>query len=197
LEKKVLGVKKIFFQLPTTHHPVVRNSQALFRADGSKDIGLGHLTRTIDIANELKNYNFEITFLTKNFKDAISLIKKNDFKLVKLKKKSTIQEEIKEIETFLKENNTFFNITIIDLQKEFNNQAYLDIFKYYCNKRIVFSDDPNPFYIDVDIVFAFSQNQEEYNYEHVKNTKYYTGLQYFPLNKNYQEIEKIKIKNKK
>jgi spore coat polysaccharide biosynthesis predicted glycosyltransferase SpsG len=167
--------------------------KVLIRADGSEQIGLGHLTRTIDIANELKNYNFEITFLTKNFKDAISLIKRNDFKLIKLKKDSTISEEIKEIDANLKENNNFFEITIVDLQKEFNNQTYLDIFKKHSNKIIVFSDDPNPFYIDVDIVFAFSQNQEEYNYEHFKNTKYYTGLRYFPLNKIYQDVKKKEI----
>ena len=167
--------------------------KVLIRADGSEQIGLGHLTRTIDIANELRNYDFEITFLTKNFKDAISLIKRTDFKIKKLKKNYTISEVIKEIEEILKISNNFFEIIILDLQKEFNNQTYLDIFKKYSKKIIVFSDDPNPFYIDVDMVFAFSQNQEEYNYEHLNNTKYYTGLQYFPLNKIYQDVKKKEI----
>ena len=57
---------------------------ALIRADGSNKIGLGHLTRQIDIANELKKLNYNVIFLSKNYPEAIFLLKENQFEILKL-----------------------------------------------------------------------------------------------------------------
>ncbi|MFX0069845.1 MAG: PseG/SpsG family protein [Candidatus Hermodarchaeota archaeon] len=167
---------------------------ALIRADGSKKIGLGHLTRQIDIANSLRKLNYEVFFLSKNYPKGISLIERSKFKILKLRsKQQTITESIKEIKSILDSFNREFHLIMVDLVKNFDNQDYLNTFKGYCNKLYVLSDDPHKFNIDVNGVFAISPNQELFDYNRSKS-KYYTGLKYFPLHKIYQNVQKKNIR---
>ncbi|TFG08889.1 MAG: hypothetical protein EU539_01085 [Promethearchaeota archaeon] len=166
----------------------------LIRADGSKDIGLGHLTRQIDIADELRDLNFEIYFLSKHYLEGISLIEHRNFDVIKLSpEEKTIQESIEEIEKVLVSLNRKFDIILIDLVKNFNNQQYLNNIKNFCKKLFILSDDPAKFCVNVDAVFAISPNQEFFTYKGLE-TKYYTGLRYFPLHRKFQNVRKKKIK---
>ena len=168
----------------------------LIRADGSNKIGLGHLTRQIDIANELKKLNYNVIFLSKNYPEGVSLLKENQYEIIKLTTESqNIKDSIKEINETLSSNKKTFNTIIVDHFKEFDNQEYLDSLKLFCNKLFVLSDEPKQFRIDVTAVFAFSENQESFNYKNLK-TKYYTGLRYFPLHSKFQEVPRKKVNKK-
>lgn len=162
---------------------------ALIRADGSSKLGMGHLTRTIDLANELKKKNYSVTFLTKYYLEGISLIKKNGFNLIELNPR----DEIREIVKILDFNNKFFDIILVDLQ-HIKDQEDIHYLKKYCTKLYLISDDISPLYMDVDAIFAITVNQEEINYRNIKNTKYYTGLKYFPLNRKFKAVSKKTIK---
>ncbi len=166
----------------------------LIRADGSSKIGLGHLTRQIDIANELKKINYNVLFLSKNFPEGINLLKENDFNVLKLK---ALEQDLKnsnyEINKVLIAYNQKFNTIMVDIFKDFDNQKYLNNLKKYGDTLFVLSDDPNPFKIDVDAVFAISENQDSVDYKNSK-TEYYTGLKYFPLHNKFQNVLKKKIK---
>lgn len=169
---------------------------ALIRADGSNKIGLGHLTRQIDIANELKKLNYNVIFLSKNYPKGVFLLEENQFEIMKLTTENqSINDSIKEINDILSTKKITFDIIIVDLFKDFDNQEYLDCLKLFCKEIFVLSDEPTQFYIDVDGVFAFSENQELFNYNNLK-TKYYTGLKYFPLHSKFKEVPK-KIGKKK
>jgi len=169
---------------------------ALIRADGSNKIGLGHLTRQIDIANELKKLNYKVIFLSKNYPEGTSLLKENQCEIIKLTTENqNIKNSINEINERLSFNNKTFDFIIVDLFKDFDNQEYLNYLKSFCKKLFVLSDEPKPFFIDVDAVFAFSENQEAIDYKNLQ-TKYYIGLRYFPLHNKFHDVPKKKVKKK-
>jgi UDP-2,4-diacetamido-2,4,6-trideoxy-beta-L-altropyranose hydrolase len=169
-------------------------NSALIRADGSNKIGLGHLTRQIDIANELKRKNYEVVFLTKNYSEGISILKENNLKIIKLKNfKQNLTDSMNEINNLLNVYKQKFDLIVVDLFKDFDNQEYLNNLKKYCKKLFVLSDEPDPFYVDVDAVFAISETQVSNDYSNLK-TKYYAGLKYFPLNSKFQGVPKKIIK---
>ena len=171
-------------------------NSALIRADGSNKIGLGHLTRQIDIANELKKKSYDVVFLTKNYPEGISILKENNLKIIKLKESNqNLIDSINEINNALRGYKKRFDLIIVDLFKDFDNQEYLNYLKKNCKKLFVLSDDPDPFYIDVHAVFAISETQESNDYSYLK-TNYYTGLKYFPLNIKFQNVPKKQIKKK-
>ena len=102
---------------------------------------------------------------------------------------------IKEINEILAFNTQTFDFIIVDLFKDFDNQDYLDSLKRFSKKLFVLSDEPKQFNIKADAVFAFSENQELFNYNNFQ-TKYYTGLKYFPLHSKFQEIARKKVNKK-
>ncbi len=168
----------------------------LIRADGSNKIGLGHLTRQIDIANELKKINYNVLFLSKDYPEGINLLKENDFKLLKLRGlEQDLKDSNSEIEKVLNAYNKKFKAILVDIYKDFDNQVYINNLKKYCKVLFVLSDDPNPFKIEADGVFAISENQDSVDYKNSK-TEYYTGLKYFPLHNKFQNVPKKKIKEK-
>ncbi|TFG15980.1 MAG: hypothetical protein EU535_00030 [Promethearchaeota archaeon] len=174
----------------------IQVNSALIRADGSNKIGLGHLTRQIDIAHELKKMNYEVVFLTKNYPEGILILKENHLKIIELKYLGqNLPDSMNEIDIILKDYKRKFDLIMVDLPKDFDNQTYLNNLKKYCKKLYVLSDEPNPFFIDVDAVFAISENQELYDYSNI-TTKYYAGLKYFPLNNKFETVPKKKIKKK-
>ncbi|MFX1337554.1 MAG: glycosyltransferase [Promethearchaeota archaeon] len=157
---------------------------------------MGHLTRQIDIANELKKLNYNIIFLSKNYPEGILLLEESQFEIIKLSTEyQTINDSIQEINEVLNSYNKIFDFIILDLFEDFDNQEYLNNLKLFCSKLFVLSDEPKQFYIQVNAVFAFSENQESFNYNNLR-TKYYTGLKYFPLHSKFQEVPKKKVNKK-
>ena len=67
-----------------------------FRVDSSNKIGLGHLHRSISLANEFKKQKTKTFFLTSNFiNNSDELIKKNGFYLQQLNKKLISEKNFK------------------------------------------------------------------------------------------------------
>ncbi len=67
-----------------------------FRVDGSKDIGMGHISRCLNIAEKFKKINVSSYFISKDFQDGyLSSIKSRGFKIFAIKKNSSIAEDSK------------------------------------------------------------------------------------------------------
>lgn len=58
------------------------NRKVLIRCDASKEIGLGHITRCLELAKQLKKKDFEIIFAIKPYEICIEKIKEKDFSYV-------------------------------------------------------------------------------------------------------------------
>lgn len=168
----------------------------IIRVDGNDILGMGHLTREIDIAKELHKRQYKIIFITKEFPHALSLINKHKFEIIRLKRQYlSIEESIAEINGVLLKIEKPDYI-FIDLLTLFDEQIYLDNLKKNCKKIVIITDRTNPFYVKADFIFALSQHQNLESYSEIKDSNYYIGLKYFPLGKDYQKPEKKKIKKK-
>ena len=65
-----------------------------FRVDGSKDIGMGHISRCLNIAEKFKKINVSSYFISKDFQDGyLNSIKSRGFKIFAIKKNSSIAED--------------------------------------------------------------------------------------------------------
>lgn len=153
------------------------------------------MSRQINIALELKKRECKIIFIVKEFPQALSLVENYDFKIIKLSTKDlNLNDSIKEMKSVIFRINEHIDYFIVDLLDFFNNQEYLNTLKEFCTDLIIITDHTSPFYVEAEKVFALSENQKLENYKYIKNTKYYTGLKYFPLGKQFQNQEKRRIK---
>jgi UDP-2,4-diacetamido-2,4,6-trideoxy-beta-L-altropyranose hydrolase len=149
----------------------------LFRADGSKEIGMGHVTRDIDVAKCLREHYDPIYFLTKDNPSVLDYITKNGFKTL-IFPKDSYKETNTRIEKLLEEMH--FDDIILDLYSI--QQSDVDFYKKFCNRVICFTDETYKLEIVADMIFAFSPNQRAEFYINIPEGKFHIGLKYEPLN---------------
>ena len=114
------------------------------RVDSGQHIGYGHMIRCLALAGNLKNF-FNIIFLTTNYKGNInSLIKKNNYKLIQLKKTKTNQSKIKiklDAEQTIKIINKIGNEKSLLLVDNYElSSRWESMVKPFVNKIIVIDD---------------------------------------------------------
>ncbi|MBD3342064.1 MAG: hypothetical protein GF353_23390 [Candidatus Lokiarchaeota archaeon] len=169
----------------------------LIIADGSSEIGMGHLTRELDIGKELQKRGFEVIFLSKNYQEGIKIIEKERIKIYKIDKTiKNITEAIENMKKLFAPNFHWFDFIIVDLPYFFENQSYIDYLKKYCQKIVIISDAPKFFKINADLVFLISSHRDSIFLDDETNTKYFCGLRYFPLRESFQKVGIKTIKPK-
>ena len=117
----------------------------LIRADGSKDIGMGHINRALIISNYLATTKGSFCTLITKISDStkIFLESKLEFdnkflNVIWIPEHTTLDEEIEFILNFQKSNATSF--FVIDLLEESRPQNYVNSFKNKKIKIMLFSD---------------------------------------------------------
>ncbi len=158
------------------------------RADGGSKIGMGHITRCLALAEELKDENCDITFITKNIEAVTKKLIEEKFKFIAL---SVLQTE--EI-IYMKEKIKGFDILITD--------SYDIDFKYLdeIKKRGIFLvtvDDLNLLEsYPSDIVINGNIYAEDLNYTSTYGqTKFLLGTKYTLLRKEFRNIPPKEIKD--
>ncbi|MFH1642149.1 MAG: UDP-2,4-diacetamido-2,4,6-trideoxy-beta-L-altropyranose hydrolase [Nanoarchaeota archaeon] len=162
----------------------------LFKTEGSKKIGMGHITRDLDLAKSL-NECYDIYFLVKKYQVITDIIRKNGFKTIAFPVDSSKDSKTK-LRKLLEKKN--FDRIIFDAYNI--KQSEINFYRKFCNSLVCFSDETNKLNIQADVVFAFNPNQKEKFYKNTGNGKFYCGLKYFILNpifsrKNIQKQKKI------
>lgn len=159
------------------------------RADGGKEIGLGHVMRMLVLAKELQKNN-EILFICKDnlsdkFEAGIKIIEENKFPIIKILESDYINK-------------------IIDIQDKYNadllltdsydvNEEYFATLNPYF--RITgYMDDVNKCKMDVDFIINQNINAEELEYsDNVRrDTKLFLGLKYCLLREEFRKACKSK-----
>ena len=159
-------------------------SKVIIRADGSKDIGMGHLNRCALIANYLQlTKNIGSVIVTINNPEAKSFIEKKlnkteIFYIDDLSEHSGLSE-IKDIV-----NTENISIIILDLLEHNLTNYYLNILKKNQLPIAAISDDSEYREIDVDLILNGNPNQEQFNYSRCMG-KYLTGPSYFIMDPAY------------
>jgi len=165
----------------------------LFRADGSKAIGLGHLTRDLDIADLLKEEGFDIEFLVRDNDDAEALVEGRGYETLVFES-FELDDKIGEMGAIANLlTGRHFDIIVLDVLRFHTDKAYTGLLKKHCDHTVCLTDDTDKLSVDCDLVFALSANQKESQYD---DDRYHVGPSYFPLGPEYRDQGKKHIKDK-
>lgn len=161
----------------------------LIRADGGKNIGLGHVMRTLVLAKELKKY-FEVYYICKDNKElylqGINKIESEGFKVFKIGEENLV-DDIKEIQ---REVNAKILITdSYDVNEEYFNKMKM-IFEYSG-----YIDDINICKLNVDFIINQNINADCFNYDINENTKLFLGTTYCLLRDEFRTTKEKIINN--
>jgi UDP-2,4-diacetamido-2,4,6-trideoxy-beta-L-altropyranose hydrolase len=150
--------------------------KVVFRVDASKEIGLGHLTRCLSLANKFRNYGHKIYFLINENKIAINEIKEQKFEFLYNSQFSIL--------------NFQFDIFIADVRNELSKENI----KKLKEKGVltVAIDSSNEYSKECDI--CFYPPHSKIKKEQYKG-KIYQGFEYVILRDEFYKKYK-KIKNK-
>lgn len=153
------------------------------RADGGKNIGMGHIMRTLVLAKELAKKNEVIFISIKNKKDdfraGIEKVISQGFKVIEINDVDIINE-LEEIQ-----DKYSFNCLITDSYRV--NEEYFDSIKKIFDK-IGYIDDINICKFNVD--FLINQNIDAsnhmYEFYNFKETKVFLGTEYCLLRDEFR-----------
>lgn len=161
-----------------------------FRADGNTEIGLGHITRSMALADMLKE-NFNAVFLVQNPSEILQKQIRESFDLVLLPQTQDYLQEA----NFIKENYLQKNdIIVLD---GYNFQTnYQKILKTQ-NIKLVCIDDMHAWHFVADVVINHAGGVRESKYSCENYTKLCLGTDYALLRKPFLEAAKKERKIEK
>jgi UDP-2,4-diacetamido-2,4,6-trideoxy-beta-L-altropyranose hydrolase len=163
--------------------------EVAIRADGGPKIGMGHITRCLALAEELKYENCDITFITKNIETVTKKFTEDGFKFIALPDLQAEEEII-----YMKEKTKVFDILITDSYDI--DLKYLDQIKK-TGMFLVTVDDLNLLEsYPSDIVINGNIYAEDLNYKSTYGqTKFLLGAKYALLRKEFRNIPPKEIKD--
>lgn len=147
----------------------------IFRVDGSKEIGMGHIVRCLALADELKDNKplLEILFLTK-YEEGREIIGKKGYETI-----LTRDDEVSQIRT-LADKETLLITDFLD-----TDSAYISQIKGTPNIKVLSIDNNTRLKrIDADILINASVFDEG-EVKIIGLTKYYLGPKYVILRKEF------------
>lgn len=154
-----------------------------FRADGNTQIGLGHITRCLALADMLRE-NFDCVFLVQNPVPAVRAQIEPDFKLMILPETEDFLAEARFLtETILQKGQ------IIVLDHYQIRTEYQQILKS-AGLKVVCIDDMHAWHFVADVVINHAGGVKESDYSCEPYTKLCLGLKYALLRKPFLEAAK-------
>ncbi|WP_428324958.1 hypothetical protein [Nitrosopumilus sp.] len=163
----------------------------IFRVDANKRLGMGHLSRSIQLAKELKKLKIKTYFLIKNEKESIKIIKEAKFPFFIFSNLSNDEKELSELMKLHKKIN--FDCTIIDVKKS-KNKTYFSKLNKICKTVVIDNTNKNSLFADL-IVWPWVKEQYPKNITKKFSDKLLIGPKYMQLG-NFQR-KKMAVKDKK
>lgn len=173
------------------------------RADGSSNIGMGHIMRTLVLAKELKRYkNNEVYYVCRIEKEYFQDSHQSY-------KNGILSKYIKGIERilsegfnvkFVRENNLLQDLKNISADILITDSYDVDEEYFNTTKTMVsktaYIDDINLHYFNVDFLINQNLDAEDFNYRVNKDTKLILGTKYLMIREEFKDVPEKNIKGK-
>jgi spore coat polysaccharide biosynthesis predicted glycosyltransferase SpsG len=160
----------------------------VFRADGAKKVGMGHLNRCMLLADYLRyNYNILTTILTKLNSESRTFIeeKNNVSNVVYLKEGCSVKDEIESIALIKKKPV----LVVLDLLQVEEGDYYLNLLNELDIKICVISDDSNYHEFFANLIINGNPNQKSDEYKNTRESRYLIGSKFFIMDWRYGHIK--------
>jgi len=164
------------------------------RVDGGKDIGMGHIMRTMALANDLKKKqeNKEVFYITKDDQTSANKLKENDFEVVIIDRDLSYEEEIEKVKEIIKKREV--NKLITDSYKI--DQNYLIEMRKVVDKLITVHDYA-PFPFPSHVVINGNAYAEDLNYESLYgDTEFLLGTDYLLLREEFRNLPEVEVRDR-
>jgi len=164
------------------------------RVDGGKDIGMGHIMRTIALVNDLKKKeeNKEVFYITKDDQKAVNKLKENDFEVVIIDKDLSYEKEIEKVKDIIKKRKV--NKLITDSYEI--DQNYLIEMRNAVDKLVTIHDYA-PFAFPSHVVINGNAYAEDLDYESLYgDTEFRLGTDYLLLREEFRNLPEIEVRDK-
>jgi UDP-2,4-diacetamido-2,4,6-trideoxy-beta-L-altropyranose hydrolase len=170
------------------------NKIVALRVDGGKNIGMGHIMRTMALANDLKKDEEieRVFYITKNEPSAVKKLKENDFEVITIDKDLSYEEEIEEVKEIIKKeevNNLITDSYNID-------QNYLIEMRKIVDKLVAIHDYA-PFAFPSHVVINGNVYAEDLNYKSLYgDTEFRLGTDYLLLREEFRNLAEIEVRDR-
>lgn len=169
-------------------------SVAALRVDGGKDIGMGHIMRSMALANDVKKDEEadKVFYITKNDPSAVNKLKENDFEVITIEKDLSYEEEIEIVKKIIKKEEV--NKLITDSYDI--DQNYLIEMRKVVDKLVTIHDYA-PFAFPSYLVINGNAYAEDLDYEsYYGDTEFLLGTNYLLLREEFRNLPEIEVRNK-
>jgi UDP-2,4-diacetamido-2,4,6-trideoxy-beta-L-altropyranose hydrolase len=154
----------------------------LFRADGSTQIGLGHIVRSLALVEMLKQH-FNCVFISKTPQDKISTLIRQYCPLIELPAFDSRAEEIEAVKNIAEKKD----IVVLDFY-EFDESYQLLLQPHVCAMAVIDDKAAVPFHADL-VINHGSQGREQ-DYRLGAHSKLLSGFPYLLLRKPFRDAAK-------
>jgi UDP-2,4-diacetamido-2,4,6-trideoxy-beta-L-altropyranose hydrolase len=164
------------------------------RVDGGKDIGMGHIMRSMALANDLKKDKEveRVFYITKNEPSAVKKLRENDFEVITIDKDLSYEEEIEEVKEIIKKEKV--NKLITDSYEI--DQNYLIEMRKVVDKLVTIHDYA-PFAFPSHIVINGNAYAKDLDYESLYgDTKFRLGTDYLLLREEFRNLPEIEVRDR-
>jgi spore coat polysaccharide biosynthesis predicted glycosyltransferase SpsG len=164
--------------------------RVLFRLDVNKRLGMGHMSRCLDLSNKLRKYNINSYFLLKNN----SYISKFDNELkskIFTFSNSDYKNEISKIEEL--NNKKKFDCLVLDLKKLPGKNFFLQL-KKKIKIVVIDNTEENSFLANL-VIWPWVNEQYTKKISDQDNKKFLVGTKFMQLGYTTKKISKKKIPN--
>ncbi len=166
-----------------------------FIVHGSASIGMGHIIRSLSLAEAFRESGHEVDFFSK-YKLGIELIQRKGFEVECIPDQSgetkidkffygNIKEALQDAEYICCQIKGVTDVLVVDSYNV--NADFFTVLKEK-TKCLVYVDDLNAFLYPVDIIINGSASAPYMGYEKIQNAKLFLGLPYNLIRKEFRAV---------
>ncbi len=165
--------------------------RAVFRVDGHNQMGMGHIMRSVYLAQTLKDvYGYSVCFLTKDHPPAIEMLKRWGMEYFPLPSEGAAETEIRSVASMVSQLGA--EVVVFDLRPGASRE-YVSFIRSL-GVRTVVVDDMGEGRLAADLVFYPAAPEARVADWNGFNGRWYEGPQYAIMRPSFKELRADKLR---